>query len=95
MRYIIAALLIGALACDQPWSSTQIGRYVETRPNGAIMIEREDFCSASAFDNTRCTWTYFCLKTPLPDVRVGDVVHLSGCYTSIQDYVAATGQHGD
>ena len=93
LGYMFITVLILAVAvvsaCGAPWSSAQNGRYVETRANGAIVIAHEDFCSAGAFDNTRCTWTYFCLKTPLPEIQVGDVVHLSGCYSSVQDYAAA------
>lgn len=91
-RWGLLALLLLA-ACETIRSSTRWGRYVETRANGAIVIEHEDFCSSSAFDNTRCVETYFCAKQPLPDIRVGDVLQLSKCYNSVQDYVAALKPH--
>lgn len=88
MKYLVLLLALGA--CDFAPHVGQ-GQFDGLRMGGSIAVVKEGVaCSSSAFDNTRCEYTYYCLvrdTTALNGIQIGDAIRFprQDCAYTLQD----------
>lgn len=85
MKYLFMLVLL--IACETS-THKATGQYAGTRDSGNVVIVKEtDWCSSSAFDNSTCEYTHYCVDTSVvpKEIQNRDIIRMEECYYTLQD----------